>query len=309
MMQRLMSVLVGVAFCAGVVLADWQEPKDGKLTEKQVTGYIGVLKELVDLHKAAGKAIDKASGPAAMAIVMRTGEKYDAIVKKHGLNDAEMNWVSGKVFEAYGAAEMEILLTEGAQADLAKAGKESDKELADAKARLAAHEAALKDGRRIIDKEEREQIIADAREEQKSAEEEAKEYAKEAKETLAEAARATDPDEKQDARDRAAEAQQNEKEARARATVAARRIASPDLPANDEEKAELIVEHQRQIARAKDDIKQAEEAAKLIGESSQQTNQLLAEMRKSIPAENIALMKKHAKAFKQALGIEEEKAE
>ena len=157
-MQRLMSVLVAVVLCAGVVLADWQEPKDGRLTEKQVTGYIGVLKELVDLHKAAGKAIDKASGPAAMAIVMRTGEKYDAIVKKHGLNDAEMNWVSGKVFEAYGAAEMETLLTEGAQADLAKAGKESDKELADAKARLAAHEAALKDGRRIIDKEERDQI-------------------------------------------------------------------------------------------------------------------------------------------------------
>lgn len=308
-MQRLMSILVVVALCAGVVLADWQEPKDGKLTEKQVTGYIGVLKELVDLQKAAGKAMDKASGPAAMAIALQTSEKYDAIVRKHGLNDAEMNWVSGKVFEAYGAAEMETQLTKGVQADLAKAGKKSEKQLAEAKARLAAHEAALKHGRRLLDKEERDQIIAGAREEQKSAEEEAKEYAKEAKEALAEAGRATDPDEKKDARDRAAEAQQNEKEARARAAAAARRIDSPDLPADDEQKAELIQEHKRQIARAKDDIRQAEESAKLIGESSQQTNQVLAEMRKNIPAENIALLKKHAKSFKQAMGIDEEKAE
>ena len=33
----------------------------------------------------------------------------------------------------------------------------------------------------------------------------------------------------------------------------------------------------------------------------------LTEKRKNIPAENIALLKKHSKVFKQALGIEEEK--
>lgn len=308
-MRRSMCVLTVLAMCACAAGAEWNEPKDNKLTEKQVTSYIAIMKDLVDLQKAAGKAVDNASGPAAMAILMRTNARYEEIIRKHGMTEPEMNWVAGKTLEAFGAAEMEAAIIGNRDNDLAKAGQEGAKSLADARARLAAHEAALKEGRRILSKEEREQIVADAKQEQKDAADEAKQHAKDAKEEQQAAAKAQDADEKKEALERAAEALKAEKEAQTRAAAAAKRIANPDLPATEEEKAEMVEEHKREIAQAKEEIKQLGEAAKLIQESGKASDDLLAEMRKNVPAENVALLKKHSKAFKQALGMEEEKKE
>src|SRR5437016_396986 len=73
--KRLPFLIVPVliaSMSASLTAADFTPPKDGKLTEKQVTTYIDIAKEQMDAYRAAGKAAEgNKSGAANLAILMR----------------------------------------------------------------------------------------------------------------------------------------------------------------------------------------------------------------------------------------------
>ena len=85
--HRQLTVVLGVSFMAfsAVARADFTPPKDGKLTEKQVTSYIAVLKEQMDAVRSSGEAAKGAGGAASMAIVANMEKKVDDAITKSGL--------------------------------------------------------------------------------------------------------------------------------------------------------------------------------------------------------------------------------
>src|SRR5438270_13313538 len=100
-MRRFLSRLAFVAAALAVVLSatapfaraagndDWQPPKDGLFTEKQLTNYTGAFKDWQDLMKAYGKALDGSkSGAGALVVIAGMEDKFNEIVKKHDLKRA-----------------------------------------------------------------------------------------------------------------------------------------------------------------------------------------------------------------------------
>ncbi|MDB5330056.1 MAG: hypothetical protein JWP03_1207, partial [Phycisphaerales bacterium] len=172
--------------------AGWTEPKDGAFTEKQLTNYIDTMKEVMASWKAAGKALEGGqNGFAAAAVLARTDAKTKEVMAKHGLAEDEYNWLSGKVFEAWGGVIMQNVSEEADKQMTAQTKLTQDK-IAAGKQKLAAYEKALKDGRRVLTPEERESIIKSAKDDQQSALDEAKQHADEAKQHADEAKAAGD---------------------------------------------------------------------------------------------------------------------
>src|SRR5579872_5308345 len=99
---RMMAMTAGVAMTASVTLAEWQVPRDGAVTEKQLANYLQVQKEALDTWRAAGKAIEGSqSSAAAIALALRTDEKFKASLASHGMTPDEYSWVGSQVWQAY----------------------------------------------------------------------------------------------------------------------------------------------------------------------------------------------------------------
>ncbi len=340
--RLLIVVLVGSLAGATAFGADWQPPKDGVVTEKQFGNYIKVLQEVIDNARAAGKAIDNSqSGAAALALALRTNEKFKASLASHGMTEAEYDWLGSMVWQAYGQLLRDDIVQK-AQGEMDQQKKTMQGKLADHKAKLAAHEKALKEGRRVMSKEERESAVASAKEEQKSALEEAKQHAEEASAAQKEAdkseadAKAADAaaknppsdviaddrpgfieqkkseaqsarDAAKEARDKVAEARKAESESKAKAATAGKKVADPDLAMTDEEKAEFKKQNEEQIASIRGEIKDTEQGMQLLSESGAALAQNFQQSGgEAVPPQNVALMKKHREEFEKAWGMKKD---
>jgi hypothetical protein len=320
--------------------ADWEAPKDEKFTEKQVENYAAATKELFGMMKAMGKAAEGASGPAALALMAGLDDKVNAIVAKHGMERREYEWLGNKIFENMGMAMIDETMDK-AKEDLAKQKKKLADDLAAAQKKLADYQQAQKDGKRVLTKEQREELVKRAKEEQASAQEEVKQHEQEAKDAETEAkthdseaaeaeklaknppgdVSADDrPDyvkgKKEEAenarnaakevRERVKEAQKAVAESKAKVAAALSREKNPEVPVTDEEKAQVKEENERGSADAKSEVETTSQAVQLLKDNDAAVAKQEAEMHKNVIPENLALVKKHLKELREAWGMAEE---
>lgn len=345
-MRRLLSRLACTVAALALVAApiaraadDWQPPKDGLFTEKQLTNYVAAYKDWMDLMKAYGKALDGSkSGAGALVIAAGLDDKFNENVKKHDLKRAEFDWLSGQVTSCLGVALIDEQLDAGKK-DLEEQKKKVADSIEAGKKRVADLEQASKANTRVLTKEQREQAIANAKDAQNSALDEAKQHAQEAKDAADEAAKyeadakeaeklAKNPppdvdadgrtdyvngkkEEAQNARNSAKESRDKEKEARkaeaeskAKAAQAVNQAAHPEVPVTDEEKAQVKQENEAALTAAKDDLKSTMQGAELLKGSDDQFAKTTAEMHKEIKEPNLGLVRKHLAEIKQAWGVD-----
>lgn len=326
--------ITAVLFTAvAVPAADWKEPKDGLYTEKQLTSYINAMKENMAVLKAAAKAVQSGSGAGALAVNTTAAANVKANIAKHGLQEAEYQWIGAQASQAWGALFLQDMIDKS-KADLAASLKKNQDEMKEKQAKLAEYEKADKEGRRVMTKEDRESAIKSAKDDQQAALDEAKTHADEAKSAREEAEKA-DADAKQndnlarnppadvsaddragyieekknaaqsardaakEARDKQAEALKAEKESRAKADAAAGRVKNPDLPVTDDEKTQLKQQNQDMIKQLKEEIAGSQQTIKLLQDTQENgLKQMEAEVAK-LPAQNVALLKKHRAEWEQ----------
>ena len=326
---------------AGLAAA-WQEPKDGLMSEKQLTTYLAIQKDVIAQWKASGKALDGSqSGAAAMAVLLNNDARFKADLAKHGMSQEEYTWIAGKAWEAWSGVLMDKL-AESTQKDLDKQKSAKQKELADLNEKLAAYEKAQKDGRRVMAKDERDAAINSAKDDQKSALDEAKQHADEAKQAHDDAAKAdsdakaadalaanppsdvsaddrpgfidnkkqeaqTARDAAKEARDKEAEARKAQADSNAKADAADRRAKNPDLPTTDDEKTQVRKQNDEMSASTKSEIEGTQQALKILDESGGTMVKQFQDQKKETktPQQNIELLKKHLKEFQDAWGIKE----
>lgn len=325
-----------VLFAAASARAEWQEPKDGLLTEKQITAYIAATREIMQNLKAAGKAVDGTNNPVtAMQVYKQTEGKMQAAIAKQGLAEAEYQWVAGKIWEARGSLYMTEIQTK-AEKEIADRTKKSAEEIATLKQKVATYEQAAKSGRRVMTAEERNDAIKSAKEDQKAADEEAKSQADAVKEATeaatksdAEAKAADDAaknppkdlagDDRQafieekkqaaesartaakEAREKLAEENKALAEAKAKSTAAAAKAANPDVPVTPEEKADVKKQTDEALAAAKAELQTAIDAEKLLKESADQVRKQFADMQNQPGAKNAKVVQPHVKEFDEML--------
>ena len=168
------AVTIALLWSASIARAtdapDYAPPADGKLTDKQVSAYVAVVKEQSDARRAMAKAVDAATSDAAkLAAVQDMAGKVQAAVGHQGLSAGEYEWVRTQLDAALPAAmarqplERQVQANQAAvataEADAAKAAKGTDAgATADAKAavdgakrQLAAAQAALSAGTAVPD--------------------------------------------------------------------------------------------------------------------------------------------------------------
>jgi len=331
-------IVVGLMVClaSGSVRADWQEPKDGLLTEKQITGYLAATREILQNLKAAGKAVEGTNNPVtAMQVYKQTEGKSQAAMAKQGMTEAEYQWVAGKVWEARGSLYL-MEIQAKAEVEIAERTKKSAEEIAMLQKKVAAYEQAQKSGRKVMTADERNDVIKSAKEDQKAADEETKSHADAAKEatdaaTKADAeAKAADTaaknppkeltgddrqsfiDEKKqaaesarttakEAREKLVEENKAIAEAKAKSAAAASKAANPDLPVTADEKAEVKKQTDEGLAAAKADLQTAMDADKLLKETIETTRKQFAEMQNQPGAKNAKIVQPHAKEFDDVL--------
>jgi len=339
MSKRIVAVVCAlVATCTvAVYAADWQEPKDGVYTEKQLTAYIQTMKAHMQTLKAAGKAAEGSSGAGAIAVYSATNAKFKEELAKNGLTEPEYQWIGNKVFESYGALILQDTIDKS-KADMAASMKKNQDELKEKQTKLAEYEKASKDGKRVMTKDDRDSAIKSAKEDQQSALDEAKQHADEAKAAKEEADKA-DADAKQndalaknppsdvsaddrpgyiedkknaaqsardtakEARDKQAEALKAEKESRAKADAAAARVKDPEVPTMVEDKAQVKQQNEEMIKQLKEEIDNSQQAIKLLNDSQQNGLKDLESGVSKIPAQNLALLKKHRTEWEDAMGM------
>lgn len=329
-----LGVTLALVVSCAVAGAAWEPPKDGVVTEKQLVNCLQVQKEALDNWKAAGKAVDgSASGAAAMAVYLNADSKFKGSLAAHGMTQEEYQWVSEKVWEAWGALTMEKLLAD-TQKGLAEQRKTNEQKLADLKQRLSAYEKAQAEGRRVMSKDEREQAIQSAKAEQQSALDESRQHTDDLKQAGEEAskaeadAKAADAlaknppsdvsaddrpgyidqkkteaqqarDAAKDAREKEAEAKKLLEESNAKAAAAGKRAANPDAPTTDDEKADVKKANEEEIASLKTDIADSEKGLKLLDESGQTFAKSMQDQRgkDGTPQQNVDLVRKHKSEF------------
>lgn len=332
------STLLTLALVAPAARADFTPPKDGKLTEKQVTSAIDILKDQMDALRAAGKATEGSQSAAAnFAIGMQASQKLDAAVAKHGMTKDEYNWISNQLGKLWPLAAMQEQWETSAKPDLEKRIKEKEAEQQATKTKIATYEQAQKDGKRVLTKEQRDSTIESAKSDRDSIAQEVKdrqtdlkaaqdEVALHEKEAADAEALAKNPpadvsaddradyitgkkNDAQSARDAAKdskgtviEAQKALDDAKARLTVAEGRIKNPDVPVTDDEKAQATQDNQQAI----------EDAKKTLDDDTQTIATLKETLSAGVPKfdtgdekpdpDNLALVRKHIKEYLAAIG-------
>jgi F0F1-type ATP synthase membrane subunit b/b' len=337
-MRTAIACMICVLVSSATLLAQWKEPADGIVTDQQVTRYLGAIKDIADLYKAAGKAAEGQGAIGAMGLWAKTNEKYQAILAKHQLSDEEFTWVGGKVTEAWVHAMLQLSWEKKSLPAAQEQEKKLAAEIEAHKAKLAATEAAAKSGTKVLDTEARKEIVDRANEDRKSAEESLAEIMKEIaahkdeiarKEKEAQVAEnlskvppadvaaderadyiegkkseaASLRDEAKDLKDQLSDKEKTRAEYATAAAAAKKRAENPDAPASDEEKAALKTEQEATIQNLKEQIKSSEDGLALMVENRQTMGKQFAEMGKDVPKQNIELLKKRYDDFCNAMGI------
>lgn len=345
-MRRFVSaVVLGLSVVASPLVsraADWEAPKDGKLTEKQVTNFVAAHKELMQMLKAMGKAVEGSkTGIGAVAVLAGMDDKVNAVIAKHDLKRPEYDWVNEQVTQAMGAAMLDDMMEKG-KADIEAQKKKNADEIAAAQKRVTEYEQANKSGTRVLTAEQKADRIKDAKSQQESALEEAKSHDQEIKDAEAEAKQhemeaaeaeklAKNPpsdvgaDDRADyikgkqeeatnaktaakeSRDRLKEIQKQVADAKAKAAGFEKQMKNPEVPVGDEEKAQVKQENEQGLANAKSELETLTQATAFIKDAEANFQKQSAELRKGINADNLALVKKHLKEVQEAWGIVEEK--
>src|SRR4051812_1360412 len=141
-MKHVFATVIAMSFSLSLLpmsaRADWEPPKDGLVTEKQVTAFLQVMKELVGNLRAQGKALEgnNNNAAAAMAMLAATDARYKASLTKAGLAEEEYRWVGERVWEARGAILMLDLQKQG-KTQIAETVKKNEAEQAAAKQKIA----------------------------------------------------------------------------------------------------------------------------------------------------------------------------
>lgn len=319
--------LLSLSALAGQARAEWEPPKDGVVTEKQVAGYLQMTREIMQALKASGKAVE-ASGnnaAAAMAIYANTDARFKAALAKTGMTEAESRWVGERVWEARSSLMMQEVVT-NAKAQMADAAKKNAADQSAAKAKVAAYEAAVKSGRKVLSADDRKSIVESAKGDETSALADAKSHDDEAAAATAEAAKsdaaakaadalAAKPpadisaddrpgyvdDRKREAESaRSAAAEQRTKvaderkqsaEYKAKAAAAAAKGKNPEV-ASAEEAADVKKANEDGLASAKAEVEGLAEAAKLLADGTAQMEKSFAAQGNQAPKPNVDLVRK-----------------
>ncbi len=332
-----------ISWCSNSVRAeDWNEPKDGIFTEKQVENYAAAQKDVMQLMKAVGKALEGSkSGVGALTLAAGMDEKVNAILAKHDLKKAEYEWLASKVSECMGVSMYDSMLDLG-KADLVEQKKKNAMDLEAARQKLAQFEKARKAGTRVMTREQHDDAVKSAKDMQDSAREEVKQRGEEAKNASDEAAKFeadakaadalaknppadVDKDAREDfikgkkdeaeslrnsakeSRDKEKEARKAESESKSKVAAATKAMANPELPVTDDEKAQVNKDNEEGFANAKSEIETLMQASQLLADSDGQWKKQQAEAHKNIKEENLVLVKKHLKEVQDAWGIQDKK--
>jgi hypothetical protein len=332
------ALLVSFVSLNGARAEGWKEPADGLFTERQLTSYAAAQKEVFQMLKAMGKAMEGSkSGMGTLTMLAGMDDKVNAILTKHGLQRAEYDWLIGETAKCLGVAMMDTM-SEQSKTDLAGQKKKNADDVAAAKAKIAAYEKAQKDGTRVLTKEQRDEAIKSATEAKTAAADEVKQYAGEAKSAAEEAtkadaeAKAADAlakkppadvtaDAREDyvaarkeeaessrstaksAREREAEARKSQAEAQARADAAAKTVARPEAPVTDDDKAQVRKENEEALAATQAELDTLIGAGQLLADSDGQWQKQRDELHKDVKEPNLALVKKHLPQIQDVWGM------
>jgi hypothetical protein len=334
-------VLVLVWFLAPASLAGaWQPPKDNVLTDAQVAAYLQILKSALDDARSAGATIDKTQSPAAaVALIQRNNVKFKANLAGHNMSEEEYHWVADRITDAWGATLMTKAISD-ATGGIAEQRKKSQEQIDGLKAKITEYQKAQAAGRRVMTKDECRSAIDSAKGDQQSALDEAKQHDDEIKQATEDASKA-DSDAKaadalarnpppdvgvddrqgyidgkkadaqaardaaKEARGKLAEAKKAREESLDKADAAKKKMANPDLPATDEEKAQVRKENEDTIASLNTELSGAQQNLAAVDKAVADFNKSMQDQqaKNPIPPQNVALFKKHEAEFDAAWGV------
>jgi len=340
----IVSVLAAVILSPAASAADFTPPKDGKLTDKQVTTYIDIKKDQFKALKAAGVAANGTQSTAAnLAIYAKLQEKLDAAITAHGMTKEEYNWVDGEVSKLWMIAVWQCQWDEHGKPDIEKQIKSKETERDAAKAKLASYEQAQKDGKRVLTKDQRDSAVQSATSDRDSIASEVKDRENDLKSAKDEVTQhekeATDADnlaknppadvsaddrqgyidgkktEAQTARDAAKEsqtkvtdAQKAVDEAKARLATAEGKTKNPEVPVTDDEKTQVKDENQKAIDEAKATIDADDQGIAALKETltggSPMLAQIMQDPKEKPDPDNLAIVRKHIREYLTAMDMQ-----
>ena len=340
MRSGILTFVLGVLIVGRAYGAEWQEPKDGVFSEKQLVNYLALQKEAIANWTAAGKAVDgSSSSAAAIAVYMQTDSKFKASLAAHGLSQEEYTWLGSKVWEAWGKVAIDQMMSDATKG-LMEQKASNEQKLADLKQKLADRQKAQADGRQVMTREERERAVQAAKDEHQAALDDARQHADEQKQAQVEAdkaaadAKAADAaaknppgdvsaddrpgfiegkkaeaqqarDSQKEALEKVAEAKKLADDSLAKAAAAEKRAANPDLPVTDDEKAEVKKANEAEIESLKADIAGTEQGIKLLSDSATTYAKSISDEQKKnpVPQQNVDLLNKHRAEFESLWGM------
>lgn len=310
------------------------------MTEKQVTAYLQILKSAVDDAQAAGKSIDKTQSPAAaIALIEANDNKFKANLASHGMSDEEYHWVGERVLDAWGTTLASKAVSD-VSGSMVEQRKKSQQAIDDLKAKLTEYQKAQAAGRRVMSKDERQSAIDSAKGDQQSALDEVKQHDDEIKQYTTDAAKGdadakaadelaknpppdvsaddrqgyidgkkadaqTARDTAKEAREKSQESQKARDESLAKAEVAKKKMANPDLPTTDDEKAQMKKENEDMIASLTSELAAAQQNLVQMDQAMAQFTKGMQDQqaKNPVPPQNVELFKKHQAEFNSAWGI------
>jgi hypothetical protein len=328
---------VVVMLLAHSALAQWKPPPDGKFTEGQLKTFLDTQKDwLAENAKIVQSISGSQTDAEKLAAMGDLDQRYQACLERHHMTREEYEWIARQALAAWTSLTYFDHTFKNSQEQLASQARENDANLADAQSRLATYQKAQEDGVRVMTPADRDEAINSAKEDRQSALDEAKERGddltaalSEAKQQAAAAKSADDlaqnppsdisaddrpayienkkteaqsaRDAAKEARTRADDAAKEVTEAQARAAVAARKAAHPEIPLTDDDKASVKSENDAAIASAKNDIAECRHQADQIAAASQQLKISSEQMTKDMPQENVDIMRKYADRYHDQL--------
>jgi len=311
-------------------------PKDGKLSEDQVVNYIGVLKDQMNAIKSADQAGQGTSGAASYAIASHMSQQISQAVAAHHLTDKEYNWIADRVGPVWPAAVQVYNWDQSGKGDLEKQIKAKQADLDAAKAKLAQYQKAQASGTRVLtpdqlaaatqpatsDRDQAQSDINDRENDIKAINADIAQHQKDADDAnkLATTPPAdVGPDDRQsyidgkkadaqtaldalkDSQSKLADAQKALDDANARLAVANGKIAHPEVPVTDDEKAQVKQDNQQGITDAQTTIDNDTAAIKTLQDTLAAgppgVDQLSATDKQNLP-----VVQKHLKELMDAMG-------
>ncbi len=151
MTQRLSVVALSLVFAAVIAQpsrAEWQPPKDGLMTEKQVNGYFQVTKEVAAaLERDTLLTQGDPDAKTAAAVLAAADARRKTALAKAGIDEKEFQWIGERVSEA--ERTLYTLAFQKRHASrLAETLKKNGRDQAAAKQKVAEYEQAMKEGRK-----------------------------------------------------------------------------------------------------------------------------------------------------------------